>query len=246
MDTNLPVLYREADHIAYITLNAPERRNSLTADAVDLLSAAWRQFENSSARVAILFGAGGYFCAGLDLESVPDPAPAVPGIGADVSKPVIAAVSGPAVGLGLTLTVQADIAIADDTAFFQYPEGQVGFTGGLIAGLAARVPTKIVNEIVLLGGRIKPERAVTMGLINDTVPADELQERTNQIGQAIASSAPLVINALKAEILEVLPASPAQSSAQFRARMARIATSADRTEGLAAFRQKRRPEFTGN
>ena len=243
--TQDPVLYSEARDIARITLNVPRRKNALTAEAINELAKAWARFEAGPAQVAILTGSDGSFCAGLDLETLPDPAPAVPGIGADVTKPVIAAISGPAVGLGLTLTMQADLAVADNTAFFRYPESQIGFTGGLIAGLAARVTTKSANEILFLGERIDAKRAAEIGLINNVVTPEKLMDRAEEMAGIIAGSAPMVIRALKQEMNAVVPASPAQTSGQFRARMSRIADSADRKEGLAAFREKRRPKFTG-
>ncbi|MCY3984372.1 MAG: enoyl-CoA hydratase/isomerase family protein [Roseovarius sp.] len=245
MSDETPVLYREETDIAHVTLNAPKRKNSMTAESIGLLAEAWEAFENGSARVAILTGSGGSFCAGLDLETLPDPSPGIPGIGVPITKPVIAAISGPAIGLGLTLTVQADLAIADERAFFQYPEGKIGFTGGLIAGLAARVPAKIAHEIILLGNKVGAERAAQTGLINEVVPTGALAGRAAEMAANIASSAPLVLNSLKAELARAIPASSAETSGLFRARMARIRDSEDREEGLAAFREKRRPLFTG-
>lgn len=244
--TGESVLYSEISGIACITLNEPQRSNSLTAEGVAALARAWQQFEQGPARVAILTGSDGSFCAGLDLNTLPDPAPAVPGIGAQVSKPVIAAISGPAIGLGLTLTVQADLAVADESAFFRYPEGQIGFTGGLIAGLATRVPLKIANEILFLGARIEAQRAAEVGLVNEVLPKGQLMDRAEEMARAIADASPRVIQALREEVDAVVPASPAQQSGRFRARMATVAASADRREGLAAFRQKRRPKFTGD
>jgi len=244
-DKEKAVLYSERKNIAYITLNSPDRRNSLTTQGIDALADAWVKFEAGSARVAILSGSGGSFCSGIDLATLPDPAPAVPGIGSEVTKPVIAAISGAAVGLGLTLTVQADLAIADQTAFFRYPEGYIGFTGGLIAGLVVRVPSKIAMQIMLLGDRFDATRACEAGLINEVVDVNKLLSRAKEMAEIIAGAAPIVIRALKAEIDEVLPRSPAEVSGRFRSRIDRISASADRNEGLAAFQEKRRPNFSG-
>jgi len=239
------VLYSESDGIAEIRINQPRRRNALDAVGVAALAEAWVRFESGPSRVAVLTGGPGNFCAGLDLEAVPDPAPAVPGIGAKVSKPVIAAVDGPAVGLGLALVMQSDLCVASDRSVFRYPEGRVGYTGGLIAALATRIPAKIAMEILLLGDAISPERAREAGLINAVEPPDQVLPRAHAMAATIAAMAPLVIDGLRAEIAATLPASPAQLSGQFRARMASIAASHDRQEGLAAFRERRQPLYEG-
>ena len=119
----------------------------------------------------------------------------------------------------------------------------MGFTGGLIAGLSARIPVKIAHEIVLLGNRIGAERAAEVGLINEVVPASELAERAAEMASVIAAAAPLVVSAMKAELAGALPMTAAETSGLFRARMTRIRESDDRAEGLAAFREKRRPRF---
>lgn len=239
------VIYAETEGIAEICINQPRRRNALDAEGVAALADAWRRFESGTARVAVLTGGAGNFCAGLDLEAVPDAAPAVPGIGAQVSKPVIAAVDGPAVGLGLALVMQADLCVASDRSVFRYPEGRVGYTGGLIAALATRIPAKIAMEILLLGEAVSPERAREAGLINAVLPPDEVLPRARAMAATIAGMAPLVIDGLRAEIAATMPASPAQLAGQFRARMAGIADSHDRQEGLAAFRERRAPRFEG-
>jgi len=96
--------------------------------------------------------------------------------------------------------MQEDLAISDESAFFQYPEGKVGLTGGLIGVHAQRVPAKTAHEIILSGGKVSAGRAAQTGLINTVVPADALTDRAAEMAAEIASSAPLVLNALKAEL----------------------------------------------
>ncbi|MBT5812691.1 MAG: enoyl-CoA hydratase/isomerase family protein, partial [Rhodospirillaceae bacterium] len=141
------VTYDSKDGIATITINRPDKLNALSNDVVSAIRDAFLQLNDSDDRCAILTSAGGKaFSVGADLKDPPrDPElwECMPGVGVDVDKPLIAAVSGYCVGGAYCLVQFCDIAVADESADFFYPEAQIGFCGGLIAGLASRLPYKI-------------------------------------------------------------------------------------------------------
>lgn len=240
--------YRVEGPVARIAINRPERLNRLDAAIVDGLHAAWQRFMADDAqRVALLTGAGDRaFTAGADLQAVPhDLYRAIPGIGVEVDKPVVAAVRGYCVGGGMVLTTMADILIAADDARFSYPEVKIGFSGGLIASLAARIPHKIAMELLLLGDTIDARRAYEVGYANAVVPAAVLDATAMDWAQRIAAQAPMPSRMLKRFVAEVLPRGPTERAGIARAQVDAINASADWFEGRAAFFDKRPPRFEG-
>ncbi len=246
--SNDAVSYVGDDAIARITINRPERLNRLDADIVAGLEVAWTRFMASDEhRVALLCGAGDRaFTAGADLKAVPhDLYRAIPGIGVPVDKPVVAAVRGWCIGGGMVLTTMADIVIAADDAKFSYPEVKVGFSGGLIAALAARIPHKIAMELLLLGDTIDARRAYEVGYVNRVVVAEVLNDTALEWARRIASNAPLPARMLKRFVAETLPRGPSEQAGIARAQVNAINASEDWAEGRAAFLDKRTPLFIG-
>jgi enoyl-CoA hydratase/carnithine racemase len=242
------VTYTGEGPIARITINRAQRLNRLDADIVGGLEAAWRRFMDTDGhRVALLGGAGERaFTAGADLEAVPhDLYRAVPGIGVAVDKPVVAAVRGWCVGGGMVLTTMADILIAADDAHFSYPEVKVGFSGGLIATLAARIPHKVAMELLLLGEEMDAERAWQVGYVNRVVSSAALDATALDWAMRIAANAPLPSRMLKRFVAETLPRGPTERAGIARAQVEQVNASADWEEGRAAFFDKRTPEFKG-
>jgi enoyl-CoA hydratase/carnithine racemase len=241
------VLYESRDGVAEITLNRPEKYNVLTHELVAELRAAWERFNASDDRVAILAGAGSKaFTAGADLRDIPhDLWRAIPGAGIAVNKPIIAVTAGLVVGGGLVLVQFADLAIAADNSVFSYPEAKVGFSGGLISSLAARIPHKVAMELLLVGGRIDARRAYEVGLVNRVVPLGEELAAARELAAQIAANAPLVVQLLKGFVGQVIAKGPTEAAAIARAEIEKINTSADFDEGIAAFVEKRLPHFSG-
>jgi len=241
------VLTRSEDRVFIITLNRPDKRNSLTKEVVEQLNAAWRAFEAGDDRVAIITASGDRaFTAGADLDDIPhDLWRAVPGIGVDVTKPVIAAVSGWVVGGGLLFVQYADLAVAADDTKFVYPEAKVGFSGGLIASLAARVPHKAVMELVLIGDPLDAQRAYEIGLVNKVVPAGQQLDAALEYARKLAANAPLVLAQLKRFVGRTLPKGPSELAGLARREVDAVTFSEDIQEGLAAFKAKRPPVFSG-
>jgi enoyl-CoA hydratase/carnithine racemase len=241
------VLYESRDGIAEIVINRPDKHNVIDHSVVDGLSAAWRRFNASDDKVAILTATGDKaFTAGANLKDIShDFWRAVPGVGVKVDKPVIAATAGIVIGGGTVLVQFADLAVAADNTVFSYPEAKVGYSGGLISSLAARIPHKLAMELLLLGGSIDARRAYEVGLVNKVVPVGEQLQAAREYAEQIAANAPLVLTMLKRFVGEVLPKGPSESAAIARATVEAVNTAEDYHEGIKAFLEKRPPVFAG-
>lgn len=242
------VTYETQARVAIITINRPEKRNALTKEVVERLNAAWLRFNASDERVAVITAAGeAAFTVGADLTDIPhDLWRAIPGIGVDVEKPVIAAVSGWVIGGGLLFAQYADILIASETSKFSYPEAKVGFSGGLIASLAVRIPHKIAMEMLLLGEPLSAQRAYEIGLVNKVVPTGRHLEAALDYADRLAANAPLVLAQLKRFVSRTVAKGPSELAGIARRDVDRVTFSDDCAEGLAAFKQKRPPLFQGS
>lgn len=241
------VSYTSNNGIVEIRIDRAEKYNVITHDVVRELAAAWQRFKDSDDRVAILSAAGDRaFTAGADLRDIPhDLWKAIPGVGIQIDKPIIAVTAGLVVGGGLVLVQFADLAIAADNTVFSYPEAKVGFSGGLISSLAARIPHKVAMELLLVGGSISAQRAYEAGLVNRVVPVGQQLDAARELAAQIAANAPLVTSLLKRFVGEVIAKGPTELAAIARANIEAINASEDFHEGIAAFTQKRTPTFTG-
>ncbi len=243
------VTYQSRDGIAEITLNRAEKYNVINHEIVEELHQAWVRFANSPEdRVAILAAAGEKaFTAGANLRDIPhDLWRAIPGVGVQVNKPIIAVTTGLVIGGGLVLVQMADLAVAADNTVFSYPEAKVGFSGGLISSLAARIPHKVAMELLLVGGNLSAQRAYEVGLVNRVVPLGQQLETARELAAQLAANAPLVLSLLKDFVGQVLPKGPTEQAAIARARVLEINASADFHEGISAFTEKRTPTFSGH
>lgn len=244
------VTYQSSDRIAVITINRAEKLNALTGDVVTGIRNALIRLNDSDDRCAIIRGAGDRaFSVGADLKDPPrDPAlwECMPGVGVDVDKPLIAAVSGYCVGGAYCLVQFCDIAVADETADFFYPEAQIGFCGGLIAGLAARLPQKIAVEFMMTGKHFSAQRAFDVGMVNKVTPKGELMAGAMEYAEIFRDSAPLVLATLKRFVRnDVINRGPSEQSALAQRDLLAISRSEDQQEGGRAFREKRKPVFKG-
>ncbi len=249
MSTDI-VLYDSAERVATITLNRPDKLNALSNALVAELRDALIHFQASEDRVAIVTGAGERaFSAGADLRDPPrDPElwECMPGVGVPLTKPIIAAVAGHCVGGACCLVEFSTLAVAADNADFSYPEAQLGFCGGLIAGLAVRIPYKVAMELMLTGAHIKAQRAYEVGMVNAVVPLARLMESAREYARKLADSAPLVLGLLESFTRDMLlPRGPSELQALARRQLLRVARSEDAKEGGRAFAEKRKPRFTG-
>jgi enoyl-CoA hydratase len=241
-----PLIYESRDGIAIITLNRPGKRNAINNDMALALREAWLRLNSSDDRVGVITHAGDHFTGGADIKGPPDDFPAcVPNVGVKLDKPLIAAVGGWVVGGGAVIVQMCDLCVAGTDARFMFPEAKVGFTGAVIAGLAARIPHKVAMELMLLGDEIGAERMFQVGLVNKlTAPGAQL-EAALQYARRLAENAPLVVHVLREFVGQVIPKGPSELAAYGRLAIAGVRQSADAKEGIAAFKEKRKPSFKG-
>ncbi|MFY9736721.1 MAG: enoyl-CoA hydratase-related protein [Rhodoplanes sp.] len=241
------VTYESVDCVAIVTIDQPEKRNALSREVVNELAEAWRRFAASSDRVAVLTASGDKaFTVGADLNDIPhDLWRGVPGVGIEIDKPIIGAVAGWVVGGGLVLANQCDLLVAADNSTFLYPEAKVGFSGGLISSLAARIPHKVAMEVLLVGEALSVQRAYEIGFVNKILPVGQQRQGALDYAHKIVANAPLVVQLLKRFVDRTLPKGPSEMAGLARREIDAVTASADAAEGLAAFRGKRPPTFEG-
>jgi enoyl-CoA hydratase/carnithine racemase len=241
------VTVEERGPVSIISINRPEKLNAINKAVAIELQEAFADFDRGDQRVAILTGAGGRaFSAGADVTDLPELWRCVPTVGITTDKPIIAAVSGWCIGGGLVMAMMCDLLVAAENARFSYPEGKIGITGGMIAGLAARIPHKIAMEMMLLGEPMNAERAYQAGLANRIVANDMLVEEALDMAHKIVDLAPLALATMKRFVNDhVLPKGPAELAARFGAELAAVRNSADAAEGVRAFRERRKPRYEG-
>jgi enoyl-CoA hydratase len=209
---------------------------------------------NDDIRVAILTGAGGTFCSGMDLKAfVTGELPMVEGRGfAGVTekppqKPLIAAVEGFALAGGLELMITCDLIVAADNAKFGIPEvkrGLAAAAGGLIR-LPRQIPSRLAMELALTGDFITAERAERMGLINRVVPAGTALEAAKELAAAICANGPLAVRISKQVVTESADWSSEEMWQKQQEVVMPIFTSEDAIEGATAFAEKRAPNWKG-
>ncbi len=233
--------------VTIVSINRPEKLNAINKAVAIELQQAFAEFDHSGQRVAILTGAGGRaFSAGADVTDLPELWRCVPTVGIATDKPIIAAVAGWCIGGGLVMAMMCDLLVATEDAKFFYPEGKVGITGGMIAGLAARIPHKIAMEMMLVGEPLDAERAYQAGLVNKVVANGKEIEEALAVAHKIVDLAPLALATMKRFVNEhVLPKGPAELAARFGAELAAVRNSADAAEGVRAFKERRKPRYEG-
>jgi enoyl-CoA hydratase len=241
------VTVEERGPVTVVAIDRPEKRNAINKTVAVELQQAFQAFDRSPQRVAILTGTGGRaFSAGADVTDLPELWRCVPTVGIATEKPIIAAVAGWCIGGGLVIAMMCDLLVAADNARFSYPEGKVGITGGMIAGLAARIPHKIAMELMLTGEPIDARRAYEAGLANRVVPAGGEIEEALALAAKIVDLAPLALATMKRFVTgHVLPQGPSELAARFGADLAAVRDSEDAREGVRAFRERRKPHYTG-
>jgi len=241
------VTVEERGPVSVIAIDRPEKLNAINKAVAIELQDAFAAFDRSEQRIAIITGKGGRaFSAGADVTDLPELWRCVPTVGIVTEKPIIAAVSGWCIGGGLVMAMMCDLLVATESARFSYPEGKVGITGGMIAGLAARIPHKIAMEIMLVGEPMSARRAYESGLANRVVPDGAEIDEAMALAEKIVDLAPLALAAMKRFVNDgVLPKGPSELAARYGAELAAVRNSADAAEGVCAFKEKRKPRYQG-
>lgn len=256
------VIYEKRDHVAYVTLNRPERMNALDAHSHAELIEIFDDFErDDDAWLAIVTGAGDRaFSAGNDLKataqaSADGEARVGPGTrfaaitrGYDCPKPLIAAVNGIAAGGGFEIALACDVVIAADTARFGLPEPRVGMIAGAggIHRLARQIPVKLAMGMLLTGRLVPADEGQRLGFVNEVVPASELMDAAQRWADEMLECSPLLLQITKeaAQAGHGLTVDQAIAG-DWESRIPRMLTSEDYIEGPQAFAEKRKPVWTG-
>ena len=250
-------LVEKKDHVMTVTLNRPDRLNALHPPANAELGEVFDDFAaDDEMWVAVITGNGRGFSAGNDLRYQAEGGERVPmprgfaGLTSrfDLTKPVIAAVNGVAMGGGFEIALSCDLIIASDKALFALPEPKVGLAA--LAGGLNRLPRQIGSKralgMILTGRHVSAEEGKELGFVNDVVPHDSLMEATGQWVAQILSCAPLSIRASKDVVYRSLSMGSLEESMKTSYDSVKaMATGEDYIEGPKAFAEKRPPNWKG-
>lgn len=253
-------LLERRGHVLIVTMNRPQVRNALSGPMMALLREAWDQVDSDPAiRVCVLTGAGGAFCAGADLKAMTQSHPgesfragdtdmsAIPSLlkGRRLTKPLIAAVEGPAIAGGTEILQAADIRVAGESARFGISEARWGLfpLGGSAVRLTRQIPYTVAADLLLTGRHIGAAEAREIGLIGHVVPDGEALAKALELADLIAANGPVAVRGILRTIRET-EGLPENEAFQIEAEIGTaVFRSEDAKEGPRAFTEKRQPNF---
>jgi enoyl-CoA hydratase len=240
--SNQTILYSREGHLARITLNRPDVDRTMDGELSDVC----RHINGEDDIYAVVItGVNDIFCRGVEEGMAGDchPAAAI----ATIERPVIAAVNGDALGEGLEIALSCDIRIASDKARFSLPQvsrGRLPADGG-----TQRLPRIIGRgkalELLLTAATVTAAEALEMGLVSRVVPEKELAAETDKLAAAILSKGPIALRYLKEVVNKGMDMTLEQGLRLEADLYFLLHTTHDRSEGITAFREKRKPEFRG-
>ena len=253
-------LIERRGHVLIVTMNRPQARNALSGPMMELMRQAWDTVDSDpEIRVCVLTGAGGAFCAGADLKAMTSSHPGDRFQGGDLdvsviepllkgrrlTKPLIAAVEGPAVAGGTEILQACDIRVAGASARFGVSEARWGLfpLGGSAVRLPRQIPYTVAADLLLTGRHITAAEALSIGLIGHVVPDGQALEAALEIAAAIAANGPVAVRAILRVIRETEGMAENEAFAlEAKVGMA-VFASEDAKEGPRAFAEKRQPRF---
>jgi len=255
-------LVEQDGHVLVVTMNRPAARNALSAEMMSIMKSAWDRVDSDpSIRVCVLTGAGGAFCAGADLKAMTATHPGdsfssgswdlsviEPLLkGRRLTKPLIAAVEGPAIAGGTEILQATDIRVAGSSARFGVSEARWGLfpLGGSAVRLPRQIPYTMAADLLLTGRHITAAEALSLGLIGHVVPDGQALPRALSIASTIAANGPLAVQAILRTMRET-EGMPEDDAFAVDARLGmEVFASDDAREGPKAFAEKRKPSFRG-
>jgi enoyl-CoA hydratase len=253
----MSVEFEKRGPLAVIKINRPEARNAVNGAVAQGIEDAIDQIEeDDSVWVGIITGEPPVFCAGADLKEINSGNAAslqtqrggFAGIvQRERTKPIIAAVDGPALAGGTEIVLSCDLVVASDTARFGIPEVKrslVAAAGGLFR-LGRKIPLNIAMELALTGDPIDAERAHHFGLVNRLVQPGEALDAATALAEQICANAPIAVRETRKVVLEATNADDEVGWRMSMEGMAKAMGSQDFSEGLTAFIEKRPPQWTG-
>jgi len=248
--------------VLIVTMNRPHARNALTGPMMAIMKEAWDRVDaDPQIRACILTGAGGAFCAGADLKAMTaahpgdafrtgafDPSVIEPLLkGRRLTKPLIAAVEGPAIAGGTEILQAADIRVAGRSARFGISEARWGLfpLGGSAVRLVRQIPYTVAADLLLTGRHITADEALRIGLIGYVVADGQALAKALEIADLIAANGPLAVQAILSTIRDTEGMAENDAFAlETKIGMA-VFASDDAKEGPRAFTEKRKPDFHG-
>ncbi|TCO46691.1 crotonase/enoyl-CoA hydratase family protein [Actinocrispum wychmicini] len=253
-------LVERRGHVLIVTMNRPEARNALSGPMMAIMKAAWDEADNDpDIRACVLTGAGNAFCAGADLKAMTTAHPGDTAADWDLSviepllkgrrltKPLIAAVEGPAIAGGTEILQATDIRVAGESARFGVSEPRWGLfpLGGSAVRLPRQIPYTVACDLLLTGRHITAAEALRIGLIGHLVPDGQALTKALELAALIAANGPLAVRAILRTIRET-EAMAENDAFKIDARLGmEVFQSEDAKEGPRAFAEKRTPEFQG-
>jgi methylglutaconyl-CoA hydratase len=255
------LLLDHTGQIATVTLNRPDKRNSISTQMISELQSVLDEIERSHARVAIVTGAGKAFCAGMDLDMLGAIAKQSPAENQEDSrriarmfrriwsypKPLIAAVNGAALAGGCGIATLCDFTLAVPEAKFGYTEVKIGFLPAIVSVFLTRqIGEKRARDLLLTGRLVEAREAKELGLVTEIVEPEQLLSRAKELAEVLIGASPSSLTRAKRLLTSAAAASVDADLERAVLENARIRCTPDFQEGVASFLEKRKPVWRGD